>query len=199
MASAQQQVQSVVSQREFANQMQVQNLLTAIQTLTAALVNTKMADGDSDKTSEAHIATENSLIILCERLDAIVADNKRWNTRTVDSLEAKLARVFDANTRLMDVRAALELEASTPHAKLKPTLMRYGTEGWIAIVGDPQFMDKALVGYGETPALALKCFDMIFNGEVPNDLINWLHEKKHTLDSTGIDGASETESGKDTA
>jgi hypothetical protein len=185
-ASAQQQVQSVVSQREFANQMQVQNLLTAIQTLTAALVNTKMDDANT----EAHIATENSLIALCDRLDSIVADKKRWTTRTVDSLEAKLARVFDANTRLMNVRTELEAEAGTPHAKLKPTLMRYGTEGWIAICGDPQFMDKALVGYGETPALAFKCFDMIFNGEVPNDLINWLHEKKHTLDSNGTDGTS---------
>jgi hypothetical protein len=184
------QTQRVISQRDFSNQIQVQNLLSAIQTLTHAMGVAKFSEEDgTPRYPEAAIAAENSLINTFERLDKIMIENSRWNLKSLKNLENRLADVYEANTKLLEVRAAVEAQGLLPHVRFKPTLMRMG-EGWAAIYGSPDFLDKSLVGYGDTPERALKCFDMLFEGSVPQDLHNWLTKQNETKN---VDGTGNTE------
>ena len=195
-------MQAVIPQREILNQMQIQTLLGAVQTLTMSLVQfSRGEDDDSAKVSRtdggARMAAEHTLCNIYDRIDQIMADNARWETYSLKSVEEKLGALYDSNRALLDHRKEVE---SAPHMKYKPILMRMG-EGWLAICGDPNFLDKAMCGYGETPKLALLCFDMIFEGTAPEELVRWLttqnqHEKSdNQVDGQGTSGTSSDEGG----
>jgi hypothetical protein len=181
-----QQHQVNIPNREVISQLQMQNLLSAINTITSCLAHTAPHEegNDAPRYVEAAIAAENSLINTCERLDKILAEDDRWSITGLKVLEEKLGALYDANRRLLEVRSAVEQQTQCPHMKYKPTLMRMG-DGWAAIYGSPDFLDKSLVGYGDTPEKAFKCFDLLFDGTVSTDLVQWItsqHEK------TNVDG-----------
>lgn len=168
-------------QREALNQMQVDTLLRTVNQMTGTLAHTNIPadEGDGPRYPEAAIAAENSLINACDRLDKILADDSRWDMDSVKKIEANLLQ-------LLETRNAVEALGMLPHVRYKPVIMRV-PDGWVAVYGDPAFLDKSVVGYGETPEKALKCFDLLFNGEAPEGLIDWL--TKHTTnENKQVDG-----------
>lgn len=185
-----------IPNREVVGQIQIQNLLNALNVLTGSLAHTAVGDEQTGEPryAEAAIAEETTLINTCERLDKIMLDDSRWTTEPLRALEEKLGALYDANRRLIEVRTAVEQQGTLPHVRYKPTMMKMG-DGWAAIYGDPNFLDKSLVGYGETPEKALKCFDMIFDGTLSTDTVQWLtsqHEKRN-LDGNGSGNTQDAE------
>lgn len=180
-------------QREVLNQMQIDTLLRTINTLTMTLG--QMDNCKDDETSiykEAGLSAEVSLMAACARLDILLADNNRWDLSALQGAEQKLIELYEANTKLLNVRSAVEAGAMVPHMKYKPVILRMG-DGWAAVYGDPEFLDKALVGYGDTPEKALKCFDLLFEGKISDDLVNWL--KQHTdygKPTSAVDGSGDS-------
>lgn len=144
---------ATLPKKDILNQAQMQALLTTIQTLTQSLSFLGMKDEDgTPRMRESTIAIENTLTAACERLEAITRDNARW---TAENDPEKLP---------------------PPHMRLKPTLCLFG-EGYLAFHGHIDYLDKSLIGYGATPQLALACFDAMFYGTAPKELVDWIREQ----------------------
>jgi hypothetical protein len=197
---------AMIPQREVLNQMQIQTLLGAVQALTMSLGHLSQTEEENIPRSSridggVKLKAEQTLCNIYFRLDQILEDDARWETDSLKSVEERLGALYEAQRELSAQRKAYE---NTPHYKYKPVLMRLG-EGWLAICGDPAFLDKAMCGYGETPELALKCFDMIFDGSAPEELVRWLttqnqHETNQVdgqgdSNTQGIEGGGEISSG----
>lgn len=159
--------------KDILNQVQVQTLLTTIQTLTQSLSFLGMKDEDgTPRMREATIAVENALTAACERLEATTREDARW---AAENDPDKLP---------------------PPHMRLKPTLCLFG-EGWLAFHGHIDYLDKSLIGYGATPQLALACFDAMFYGTAPKELVDWIRESinENTLDNDGNSNTDSPEGG----
>lgn len=193
-------IQAMIPQREVLNQMQMDTLLRAAQTLMSALSHFP-DDSDSPHKPSAdggvRMAMDVSLCRILDRIDRVVLENSRWEVDSLKSVEEKLGALYESQRELLEIRKIVESQALAPHMKYKPVLMRV-PDGWIAVYGDANFLDKSVVGYGETPALALKCFDLLFEGEVPQGLTDWItkqtqNEKSNQVDGQGTSGTSDDE------
>lgn len=189
----------MIPQREVLNQMQMDTLLRAAQTLMSALSHFP-DDSDSPHKPSAdggsRMAMDASLCRILDRIDRVVLDNSRWEVDSLKSVEEKLGAMYESQRELLEVRKIVESQALAPHMKYKPVLMRV-PDGWVAVYGDPNFLDKAVVGYGETPALALKCFDLLFDGEVPQGLTDWITKQTQNEKPNEVDGQRNSDSPND--
>jgi hypothetical protein len=159
--------------RELLHQAQVQALLATIQTMSQVIMHTSISRGDEDgpQKTEGSIAAESTMIAACERLDKILISDTRWDIT--------------------------DEQLPPPHIRLKATLCKFG-EGWLAFYGDINYLDKSLIGYGDTPQLALKCFDSMYYGTAPAELVEWLRQQTTTnenMDSDGNSNPNDTQSG----
>jgi len=163
---------------------------------------------------EGYVAAENTLIAACERIDSILADDKRWGLE----FQTRLEKLFEKNTEiarsvaekqkaLLDETTAKEkavreaAEASlAPHLHFRPVLFAMGDGTWVAYLGDPSDLSSGILGNGNSPAGALKSFDAAFNGALNEDqmrLVEQIKNEHEKLDSGRTDTIEETGDGKE--
>ena len=164
----------VLPSREAINSMQVTNLLNILGVASSCLTRI-VTDVEDEKRGGANdggalMAAETTIINVCARLDAMLEEAGRWTLDSQNTLEAQLSALYVANTGMLNAQKAAYDELNSPHARLKPVLLKLGPSEWLAFCGDARNLDNAIVGMGGCPAEAIDAFDAIFKGEVPEHL-----------------------------
>lgn len=177
--------------REQTTANQVNVLLSAISTLAPFLLVTRPDDsGKFDGTpmdGGTRTSVETTLIGLCSRLDTIVADQGRWTMDAQNTLEVQLSKLYASHTDVLNLQKEQLEEMSKPHIKHAPQLLRLPTGDWVAILGNIDQPDKSIIGIGPSPQHALEAFDEIFQGQVPDELQQWIKQREHDLHEPKVD------------
>jgi hypothetical protein len=151
-------------------------LLSCAATLYPVLLNLE-PDRDSHN-GGAYEAAEATFTKICDRIDGIIDDPKRWSLDHQNMLEMQLSMLYQEHINLLTTqKAATELLAA-PHTIHKPKLMKLEDQTWVAILGDLQFPDNCIVGSGKSPAEALMAWDMVFTGRMQAQTIEVRDEPK---------------------
>jgi hypothetical protein len=183
---------------------QVSNLLSIfIPAFNFMLANPEVEQTHGGKNDGgARAAVETTLINICNRFDAIIADEPRWTLTNHGSLEDSFKQVYQQHARMLSEQANAYAEINTPHARLKPSLLKLPDGSWVAFLGDLNDINNAVVGTGTCPANAVAAFDAMYSGEVPKELQEWLaargvdlnkpteqktNEQIKTVDGTGLE------------
>jgi hypothetical protein len=164
-----------IPSRETISSMQVANLLNTFSVLSSFLLHSRYRPDDEVVPGGAldggvKCAIESTLINLCSRLDFVIAEPGRFDMADQHNLENYLAEAYKQNARMLSAQADAYAEITTPHYRLKPSLIKMAEGSWLAICGDLQNLDNALVGMGDCPQKAIEAFDAIFKGAVPEHL-----------------------------
>ena len=133
---------------------------------------------------EARMSAEATLIKACAQLDSIIEDKRRWgidyqlelermylqNTKMSRQLAEQQAKTLQAEQERAEEQRRAALEIQSPHFRYKPTLYPMTDGHWAAFLGDPKDLEHGIVGIGANPGEALKSFDMVFSGTVPEHM-----------------------------
>jgi hypothetical protein len=82
----------------------------------------------------------------------------------------------------LDEQAKFAAEMNTPHFRFKPSLMRLRDGRMLAIIGNVDDLDNAIVGVGNSAEEALKLFDETFTYGVPLHVAKYLAERETDLE-----------------
>jgi hypothetical protein len=197
-----------VLHRDLSTQSQLGMLMSVSATMMTFIRASEKAEDDYDlepQHSEATIAAETTLILACERIDSIIAEDKRWGLEFQTHLEA----LFEKNTELArDVAAkqaklieeSLEREraqkeaailSQKPHIVFRPTLVSMPDHTWVAYLGDPADMSSGILGNGLSPEAALESFDLVFSGRRTQEQPQSLKNEYEALDQARTEHTGE--------
>jgi hypothetical protein len=111
-----------------------------------------------------------SFINLCSRLDAILADNSRWDTLLHDRLYASIEKVQTAQVKFLEEQAASAAAVRRPCFQMRPTIAQ-SSEDFIAVFGDLSKPGCYIIGRGKTANEALLDFDKAFDRTTAEQLL----------------------------
>lgn len=173
-----------IPSQEQTTQSQMTSILGAFATLTTYFLHMKdLPESEGgEKDGGARMALENSLITLCNRLDSIISDDRRFSLDPQKHLEAQLSELYARHTAVLAEQEAMMREQNTPHSRHVPKMMKLGDGSWLAIIGSLSDLDNAIIGVGACPAHALEAFDAAFNGKnLPPHIVKWIAERETAL------------------
>lgn len=172
-----------VNVKDYATREQIHTLLDVAGMLHSVLAGAITTDPDTPAKIDggARVAAENSFVNVCNRIDAILTNEARWDVGGYDELLQNGLVLQQQNLQLMRAQTAAVEELNTPHGRLKPSLFRLQAGGWAAIVGNENHLEHALVGTGATPEEAIIAFDLIFKGQLPPTTIAWLTHREEQV------------------
>jgi hypothetical protein len=202
--------QLIFPNREDVTTGQLQNAISVCSLAVTALINPwrGFSGGEDDpKNSEARIALENTLIKACDRLDKILADDRRWSIEYQMALEAEFKKSHAMNFAFLESQQKAADEVASPHFQHRPKLAKSQDEQiWIAVLGDEKDLNNAVVGMGRTPEEALQEFDKNFQGkETSPEVIAFLKKRiedqknygqEHQVEQTGSGNVNCASGGK---
>lgn len=178
--------------RDSVTHSQLSALLGTLATMNGVLAALDASEQEGGKTDGGvRMAVENTMVGVCDRIDSLVADTQRWTMEKRNELEATMIETHKSIQRANEMLIA-------PHARFKPKLAQLSDGSWIVFLGEITDLDHALLGAGESPRAAIKAFDMLFNGEIPPELMHWIKQRdsneKPNLDTnaTGTVSGDET-------
>lgn len=174
--------------RDAVTQTQLSALLGTAATLNGILQSMVAVDGGNEMGGRndggVRAAVETSLANALHRIDILLDDSQRWGMEHQNALEEAIIGAHKSIQALNEVAVA-------PHTRFRPQLAQLTDGSWIAFLGDKDDLANALVGAGDSPKAALKAFDMVFNNEIPQHLMQWIKQdtenEKQTLDRNGTD------------
>lgn len=182
--------------KENASSVQINNLLQVIAVLAQTAKDSESSEGGA-LDGGVKLSLHSSIITACSRLDCLLEETARWDVKDYVALSATMQSMYDENTRLIQEQRAAYAEASSAHNKYKPQLVRLTNGKWLAISGNMNDIDNALVGLGDCPADAIAAFDDMFRGQV-NDKVAAIIEtdkneksKQQTVDGIGTEGPTQ--------
>lgn len=124
-----------------------------------------------------------SFVNLCSRLDAILADNSRWDTLLHDRLYASIENVQKAQVEFLKEQAASAKAVRRPAFQLRPTLASSGDD-FLAVFGDISKPGCYIVGRGKTPNEAMEDFDKAFDRTTAEQLLMVANDQGITFEPT---------------
>lgn len=206
--------------RDLSTRAQIDSLLSVAQTMMQFISREpeerENIPGSRAIPGESWIAAENTLMKACERLDSIIEEPQRWGIKYQQVLESLFQRSIkvqqqwaEAQTKHLEAEreraeaqkeAALEIQS--PHFRYKPSLTQLTDGNWAAFLGD----GGEIAGYGESPAAALRAFDLTFNGGLGQLTENQKQvaaqreiqlekDEDNTLEQSGVKPSEETKGG----
>lgn len=128
---------------------------------------------------EALIAAENTFIKACARLDSILEEAYRWDSKFQQQIEQDYKDAIKLNLESLEAQKKASLAITAPHNKMNPTLVRLLTQDWAAYKGNLE-SPTSIIGIGPTPEAALEAFDEAFRGRVTPYTQDWLN--KHGIE-----------------
>ena len=161
-----------MSTQEDSNQQQVHTLLSIMQNLQPFLLEPRRSifSDDEGKRPELDGGASASAVAtfsrLCDRLDAVLSDKRRWDaSKFYAEFQKSVLEVHEAHRQFQIAQTNAALNIQRPSFTLRPTLatMR-GEEGnyFLAYWGDLEKPGNSIIGRGKTPELALLDFDEAF-------------------------------------
>lgn len=137
------------------------------------LLNPYLTADDEEKIvdEEAKTSASSTFIRVCNRLDLIIEDNKRWDVAKLDEVVDSLRGMYDAQTDYMkktgglaDAQRAEAEKADAPHLRRNVMLHVLNNGEYMAVDGDPS-LTSTIKAVGNTPEEAAKLFDAIWTGK----------------------------------
>lgn len=164
--------QAVMPTREALTRSQLETLHAVVTTLSPFLL------GDTERRSfffhqvEEEVAKKKldggvalsasmTFMSVCDRIDAILKDQTRWDTSAHDKLYDAIAAVQKAQVDYLTAQADIVKMQARPSIQFKPLIANDG-EHIIAYYGDITRNGYAIIGVGRTPQEALEDFDRAF-------------------------------------
>jgi hypothetical protein len=132
---------------------------------------------------EAAMAAQVTFIKVCDRLDKLVEENDRWTFDVQRTLETDLSNLYQHHTTLIKEQIIATKAINLPHNRFRPTLYALKDGNYAAVLGSIDDLDNAIAAVGDSPAAALHAWDMLFKGELPPGLFDWLKQREAALDS----------------
>lgn len=152
-----------------------------IQTLVLHMRDLPETEGGAND-GGARMALENSLVNLCNRLDSIINDDRRYSLDPQKGLEAQLSELYARHTAVLAQQEIMMQEQNAPHTRHAPKIMKLGDGSWLAIIGSLSDLDNAIVGVGGCPAHALEAFDAAFSGkDLPPHIVKWIADREAAM------------------
>lgn len=202
-----------VLHRDLSTSSQLNMLLSVSSTMMQFLakrMELEDEDGENPPQEESHIAVENTLTKTLERIDSIIEDDKRWglefqtrlealfvkNTRIARETATKQQKLIEETIERERAQKEAALEIKSPHSQYRPVLFSMTDGTWVAFLGDPQDMQTGIMGSGDSPAAALKSFDLAFSGgltKAQTETIDKIRNENITLDKGGVEPAREAD------
>lgn len=175
-----------VPEREATTSVQVSNLLNIAGTMMAALLapNHNIVEPHHSKPEldgGCKSAAEMTFIECCNALTDIVRDKTRWNLTLQRALEIQTLKINQAHIEVLAAQKQSIESLAKPSSRFHPSLVRMTDGMYAAYLGDIDNPETALVGIGRTAELAFEAFDSLFAGQVPSDMLEWLHTQKQKL------------------
>lgn len=120
----------------------------------------------------AHAAAVSAFAAVCQKVEDLLAQKRRWDTKTHDDVYGNVVKLQEAHLKLAEEQATAAQEIRKPSYCLKPKIQL--VEGhFIATWGDPSVTGGTIVGYGATPAAALEDFNAAFHRS-PQEMIQFI-------------------------
>jgi hypothetical protein len=147
---------------------QIHTLLNVTGALAAYLMT-----GEEDVDKEARLAASATFLRATDRLDHILADDKRWQVgeydeviKNLNTMYKKQSAYMEAATKRDNAETKRSKEMIAPHNLRRVEVYALNNGEWMVSEGD--ISDKStLKAIGTTPAEAAEAFDRIWNGEAP--------------------------------
>lgn len=111
---------------------------------------------------EAAVAAVSTVIKVCEKLDALIADESRWTLRPHAELYAAINANYHQQFEFLKAQTAAANNLSRPFFLLKPDLVQLEDGLFLAFWGDIETPGAGLMGQGATPAAAFSDFDAAY-------------------------------------
>lgn len=168
----------VLPAREIVTEHQVNVLLAMMHHFQSYLLvppSHYIADGESlppRLDGGAHAAAVSAFSAVCQKIEDLLAQKKRWNTNTHDQVYSGVLKLQQAHINLAKEQALAAQEIRKPSYCLKPNIRM--VEGhFIATWGDPSVTGGSIVGHGATPRAALEDFNSAFE-RTPQEMIQFI-------------------------
>jgi hypothetical protein len=116
---------------------------------------------------------EGTLIKTLTQLDFIVDERGRWNVSEQLKTEKAAREAVQANRNFLRAQTAAVAHIVRPCVRHQPSLVKITDGTYAAILGDMEDMANCIIGQGRSPEEALKAFDKIFSGRVPEHVRKW--------------------------
>jgi hypothetical protein len=161
---------------------QVVTLLNMIGMLTPMLISPN--ENIPGKSAPEGCVTDSAaatFINVCNRLDEIIADKKRWDTSFQETCEMRATTIHLQNMEVLKAQQEAAAEVSSPHFRYRPNVS-VAPGGWMAYVGHPE-TPNVILGLGRTPDEAIKNFDLVFKGTVPPYMVAWLMAREQAIEA----------------
>jgi len=169
-----------IPSREQVTNLQVSTILSSIQTLMPFFHSSDWKDGGvMDESTKFSVQT--TMIKLCNRLDMVMDDNDRWSMKSTGELEKHLSNLYSEHARTLKLQQQQLYYLNRPHVRHSPSLYRLVDGSWLAILGNLDDINNAVVGVGGSPAQALEAFDDMFNGKIPTHLQPWMEVREEAI------------------
>jgi hypothetical protein len=171
--------QESLPSRESTSRFQIEAVLAIAREMSPYLLGHRdIFDGTSDPKLDggAQCAAAATFIKACGLLDAILADEDRWNVKSVASLYDAAVAVQEQQKLFLIEQTAAAKEVRRPTFQLRPELALVDG-GYIAFWGNLEIQGGSIIGRGETPEAAFKDFDLAFS-RTPEQQVQAITEAK---------------------
>lgn len=163
-------------QRDEVTARQLGCLLQAAATLYPILLN---HDPDKESNNGGPLeAAEATFTKICDRIDSIIDDPKRWNLDLQNTLEMQLSELYQSHINLLRTQQAATSLLASPHTIHKPSLLKLEDGSWLAVLGDLNNPEKCIIASGRNPAEAMMAWDMVFTGQMQPQTVELKEEPK---------------------
>jgi hypothetical protein len=185
-----------IPERQLTTSQQVNTLLGVASHFWAMLNAPQMPDDTLPRVGtvqgESRLAAETTFIKTCEALQLILDEKPRWDFSFQQSLEKDYAEAMSLNKDFLVAQRHAARENASPHNRRSPVLHKLTDGTWMAILGNLMDMENAIIGVGKCPQEALEAFDLMFNGEVPDSVTEFINkytyetnEQNQNMDGSG--------------
>lgn len=145
---------------------QLNALLMSVSTLYPGLLSTSPVGG-AVLEGEARAALEVTFMAICDRIDKLLSEDRRWTLDQNEMMEALFLKVYEKNLEAMTAQAEAAKAMRSPAYLYRPALLPTTDGKWAAVLGDITKPETCLIGVGDTPEMAYQAFDILFTQQQP--------------------------------
>lgn len=166
--------------RDSITNIQVNTLLQITNSLSILLLNPtrEASEGGPELDGGVIAAAEATFIKCCATLDNVLEEKNRWSMDMQNILEFQLGQAYASQTEFYKAQTALTNLAQSPHHRYKPTLAPTTDGSYIAFIGSINDLEHSIYGLGESPEAAMRAFDEVFSGKLPDSMVEWLASRE---------------------
>lgn len=170
-----------IPERQLTTSQQVNTLLGVCGMMWSMLNSPKEEGALEQKHADfsCRAAAETTFIKACDALQLVLSEPERWDFSFQLNIERDYHESIELNKEFLRAQKRHAEEAASPHFRMQPTLMKLTDNTWLAMCGDLNHMEHAILGVGASPREAMESFDKSFNGELSESVVQFINTHIH--------------------